>query len=1611
MSKSNSQNQHTRGRPKVSVIMPVYNMADCLEAGVASVREQVIESLEIICVDDGSTDSSGEILARMAAEDSRIKVITQSNQGAGVARNAALRVAQGEFVAFIDPDDCYPDSSTLQTLYWGAVFNEALICGGSFSEKFNGEITTEFSDAFAKYTFREEKFINFSDYQFDYGYTRFIYNLDFLKENKIEFPSYLRYQDPPFMAQALATAGKFLAIPDVVYQYSQHDYTTMVWTREQLNDNLRGMIHELRFSAEHGFAELHRLTFERFNKDFFDRIWVQIDGRHNSSEEVKSTYELLYEAESALDVDLLNAAMNLNRDSYYLRPLHRSAFDGEKNPREVTVSVVLPAYNAENYLSECLDSLREQTFQDFEVIIVDDGSWDSTPFIAEDAEVEDSRLCLVTQRKHTNAANVRNVGLAHAIGKFVLFFEADATANPDLLEKVVGRAGYLDADVVMFGMEDYDVSLGEKRDNPLALRAWEMPAEQPFSAKQAANKIFNLGVPTVLNKLFKTDFVRRHNLLFQDISSCNDMFFSYAALSRAERIATCDEVLVCHKVGVQKSLAEDIEYHTSNYFYALQALRADLENRGLFTEFEQSYVNFAADYAISMRYVFPDTFSSLVQRQLIERDLQGLGLVGYDENYFYYPDRARELAELVNWPHEDTINFVSHENRGEDDSTLIAVSLLVSAREASLAELILTLNSLQYQRLENIEILIVKPRDEAATSEMERRAEHDSRIHIIDDFGSDGESLQHALESARGHFLCFVEVGDFMDVSELLFDGHRALELDVDALWADRLLIRHHSTGNILSEHRFATIDGSDMGEESMSSRSALCGSLIRREFVLDSAARMSRGSLRFVEGAFVAQLVTAGARCATTSNTMYHRANRGEGQRNLTFEQGQCILASWEGARAHARDTHTFVRLRYRALTDALEKMERARQPEFSLRVAGVIDQDVRERFLDSSGLSKEELAAARELVTNPEGYCVRQLDTRVRASVVMPVYNVQNYLPKSLDSLRNQSVRDIEIICVDDGSTDQSLAIIRDMADRDDRIFILTQQQHGAGAARNRGMDQARGKYLLFLDSDDYASPDLVEHAANRCDETNADLVAYHVHLIDYYTGKEELRKKVREEQLPSDKDVFCHDDLGAYIFTWCHGNAWDKIFRRSFVEASGLRFQEQRTTNDHYFVRGATLLASRMAVLDEALYYSVRNRPGSLQQSRGLSWHCFYDALRADRALMQEIGIYERYEQAFINFALATCMWNWRTLEEPAKSELAAKLRHEWFSDFGIADKPENYFDDSSNYADFLGIMRTEEETKTPVAISVIMPCYNAGAYIGETIESMLNQTFKDFEILCVDDASDDDTMDVCRRYAEQDSRVKVITENPPVNRGPGGARNIGLDIARGKYIYYMDSDDLLTDNCFERLYMVCEVNGLDLVYFEADSFYETPELERMHANYKEAYHRLNRYEGVFTGSNLFAQFRKRRGNDFKVSVCLQLVRRDFLESHGIRLPDLPMHVDEVYSIETLMSAKRVMVLPDRMYLRRVREGSVITRKSSQVRRMRAAVGVDTNLLRVMEKYEPGSLAYQAVVRRFDALAGRVEFLYDRMEPQMRREVIEELTAHERMVLQAALLRRKG
>lgn len=214
-------------------------------------------------------------------------------------------------------------------------------------------------------------------------------------------------------------------------------------------------------------------------------------------------------------------------------------------------------------------------------------------------------------------------------------------------------------------------------------------------------------------------------------------------------------------------------------------------------------------------------------------------------------------------------------------------------------------------------------------------------------------------------------------------------------------------------------------------------------------------------------------------------------------------------------------------------------------------------------------------------------------KVSVIVPVYNVEKYLKRCLDSLINQTLSDIDIICINDGSKDSSLQILEQYAQKDSRIVIYNQENSGLSVARNTGLEHASGEYIGFVDSDDWVDLDFYEKLYNSAKNNNADIAV--ADFIREHPNKKPKRLKLKEEKIyttPEDKFMICKVHR--------EGCVWNKIYRTEFIKSINLKFVPKMYYEDRDFTI-RSLYFSKKLVTTPNTYYRYFVNPKSIVNKR--------------------------------------------------------------------------------------------------------------------------------------------------------------------------------------------------------------------------------------------------------------------------------------------------------------------------------------------------------------------------------------------------------------------------
>lgn len=222
-----------------------------------------------------------------------------------------------------------------------------------------------------------------------------------------------------------------------------------------------------------------------------------------------------------------------------------------------------------------------------------------------------------------------------------------------------------------------------------------------------------------------------------------------------------------------------------------------------------------------------------------------------------------------------------------------------------------------------------------------------------------------------------------------------------------------------------------------------------------------------------------------------------------------------------------------------------------------------------------------------------------------------------------------------------------------------------------------------------------------------------------------------------------------------------------------------------------------------------------------------------------------------------------------------------------------------------------------------VSVIIPVYNTQEYLRVCLNSVISQTLEDIEIICINDGSTDNSLSILEEYSELDGRIRVTSQR---NIGLSATRNKGMESAKGKYIYFLDSDDFIQRDALEILYEKAEKEQLDLLQFSGTAYYESEVLKRNYPVYENAYKRNQGSDNVYSGEKLFVK--QINCHEYIVSVCLQFIKRKFLVESGIIFFQGILYEDELFTFLLMQRARRTHCLKEILFNRRVREGSIVT-----------------------------------------------------------------------------------
>ena len=431
---------------------------------------------------------------------------------------------------------------------------------------------------------------------------------------------------------------------------------------------------------------------------------------------------------------------------------------------------------------------------------------------------------------------------------------------------------------------------------------------------------------------------------------------------------------------------------------------------------------------------------------------------------------------------------------------------------------------------------------------------------------------------------------------------------------------------------------------------------------------------------------------------------------------------------------------------------------------------------------------------------------------SVIVPAYNVERYIEQCVDSICAQTLREIEIICVNDGSTDSTLDILRRYEALDSRVRVIDKQNTGYGNSVNTGIDQARGEWISIVESDDFLDEnmlsDLVMNAKLE-DGGTADIVKSSFWL--YYDATEESPECVKAPNLAKSMKGrrYEFDVLEDPEVIRHHPSIWSAIYRRSFLNDYAIRMIEPKGAGwtDNPWLYDTMLLAKRIVWIPTAYYYYRQSRESSTNIA---DYHLVFDRLRDIRGIYEKLevrdpGLLAALYARSITYVVFSILKRGGFREDDPELQSLIK---ETFATFD-----EEILFDSANgiraahldyYQDFTGKLLDELKPCLPEknpSFSYVICMKDDRERLWYTVKSLTKQVNASFEAILVNCDSHDRSAAIAKSIAEKDQRFRVVSD-PSGSVGAGFNR--GLAEAKGKYVSFLRPGALLIRTVFlERL----------------------------------------------------------------------------------------------------------------------------------------------------------------------------------------------------------------
>jgi glycosyltransferase involved in cell wall biosynthesis len=539
-------------------------------------------------------------------------------------------------------------------------------------------------------------------------------------------------------------------------------------------------------------------------------------------------------------------------------------------------------------------------------------------------------------------------------------------------------------------------------------------------------------------------------------------------------------------------------------------------------------------------------------------------------------------------------------------------------------------------------------------------------------------------------------------------------------------------------------------------------------------------------------------------------------------------------------------------------------------------------------------------------------------KISIIVPIYNVNKYLRQCLNSLVNQTLKNIEIICINDGSTDNSLEIIMEYM-IDNRIIIINKSNSGYGNSMNQGIDFVSGKYIGIVESDDFVDINMFGFLYNFTENGNIDIVR-----SDYfaYFNEHEINP-VKFNIINSIYNKTFNPIEFPNIFL-ININIWAEIYKKDLIIKNKIRFLSTpgASFQDTSFFFKTLFKSKKIFYLNKPFYYYRQTNLNSSVKITNLNKIIFIlkEFHEIENYFHKDLKLFNEIKKYYYSKKIRSLLWNLIRVDK--KKEYIKLLYQEIYDIL----KDDNYFHYLFNKYETIFLnylldygyeitsyiyLNTLNYNISKPKISVIIPIYNSEEFIEECLNSLIKQTFKNFEIICINDGSTDNSLKLLKIYEKLDDRIHIFTQN---NSGPAVARNIGMNISKGDYIIFLDSDDIFEDTMIEELFARIYAYNNEIVICNSKNFViiKGQKIYNQNKNYYIS-------NDIIKNKTRFSSFDIKK--DF-LSLFIwwpwdKIFKKDFIKNLGIEYQNLRTSEDLFFVAAAVIKAKNLSFI-DKIFI---------------------------------------------------------------------------------------------